>query len=94
MRPKASTLAKLTDYQMHGLTGLLCFTGALKGYVKAKLLAVFLAALDEHCEGEIPEHVWRIGRTRTDKDSLVSLGQRVVVATHELSEDASGTTRK
>ena len=73
MRPKESELAKLTDFQIRGLVGLLGFFGSLKGYIKSELPAVFLAALDDHCEGEMPDHVWRIGKTRTDKDSLVSL---------------------
>ena len=75
MRPKESTLEKLTDFQIRGLAGLLGFSGALKGHVKAELPAVFLAALDAHCEGEVPDHVWKIARTRTEKDSLVLLRQ-------------------
>ena len=71
MRPKENTLEKLTDYQIRGLASLLGFTRALKGYIKAELPAVFLAALDEHCEGEIPDHVWKIGRIGTKKDALV-----------------------
>ena len=90
MRPKESTLAKLTDYQIRGLAGLLGFTRALKGYVKAELLAVFLATLDEHCEGEILDHMWKIGRTHTEKDSLASMRQRVAIATHELDEEQVG----
>ena len=90
MRPKESTLAKLTDFQIRGLAGLLGFSGAIKGYVKAELPAAFLAALDAHCEGEMPEHVWRIGKTRTDKDSLASLRQRVAIAARERSEEMSG----
>ena len=70
------------------------FTGSLKGLVKAELPAAFLVALDEYCEGEIPEHVWRIGRTRTDKDSMATLRQRVAVAMKEQSAEASGKTRK
>ena len=83
MWPTESTLGKLTDYQIRGLAGLLGFTGSLKGLVKAELPTAFLAALDEYCEGEIPEHVWRIGRTRTDKDSMATLRQRVAVAMKE-----------
>ena len=94
MRPKESELVKLTDFQIRGLVGLLGFSGALKGYIKSELPAVFLAALDDHCEGEMPDHVWRIGKTRTDKDSLVSLRQRVAIATRESSDDPSGRTGK
>ena len=60
MRPKATTLEKLTDFQIRGLAGLLGFSGDLKGLVKSELPDAFLAALDEHCEGEMPDHVWRI----------------------------------
>ena len=94
MRPKESELAKLTDFQIRGLAGLLGFSGALKGYIKSELPAVFLTALDDHCEGEMPDHVWRIGKTRTDKDSLVSLRQRVAIAARESSDDPSGRTGK
>ena len=87
MRPKESTLAKLTDYQIRGLAGLLGFTGALKGLTKFELPAAFLAALDERCGGEIPDHIWKIGRTRTLKDSMTSLRQRVAEAARELGED-------
>ena len=84
MRPKESTLEKLTDFQIRGLARMLGFSSALKGYVKSELLAVFLATLDAHCEGEIPDHVGCIAKTRTDKDSLVSLRQCMAIATHEL----------
>ena len=87
MRPKESTLAKLTDYQIRGLAGLLGFMGALKGLTKFELPAAFLAALDEQCGGEIPDHVWKIGCTRTLKDSMTSLRQRIAEATRELGED-------
>ena len=73
MRPKESTLAKLTDFQICGLTGLLGFFGAIKGYVKEELPAAFLAALNAHCEGKMLEHMWCIGKMRTDKDSLALL---------------------
>ena len=65
-----------------------------KGLCEGRTAAIFLAALDEHCEGEIPEYVWRIRQTRIDKDSLASLRQHVAMTMHELSEGASGTTRK
>ena len=87
MRPTERSLAKLTDHQIRGLAGLLGFTGALTGLVKSELPAAFLAALDDHCDGEIPDHVWKIGRTRTMKDSLTSLRQHVAMAAHELSTE-------
>ena len=91
MRPKTETLAKLTDFQIRGLAGLLGFSGSLKGYVKSELPEVFLAALDEFCDGDMPEHVWRIGKTRTEKDSLASMKQRVAAAARELEAE---TTKK
>ena len=57
MRSKESTLAKLTDYEIRGRASPLGFIGALKSYMKVELLAIFLTVLDEHREGEIPDHV-------------------------------------
>ena len=91
MRPKKETLEKLTDFQIRGLAGLLGFSGSLKGFVKSELPDAFLAALDEYCEGDMPEHVWRIGKVRTDKDSLASMKQRVAAAARELEAE---TTKK
>ena len=54
MRPTEEQLAKLTDHQIRGLAGLLGFSGAIKGYVKAELPAAFLAALDKKSGGDIP----------------------------------------
>ena len=95
MRPKKETLEKLTDFQIRGLAGLLGFSGALKGFVKSELPDVFLAALDKFCEGEMPEYVWRIGKVRTEKDSLASMKQRVAAAARELeAESTKKSTRK
>ena len=73
MRPKESTLAKLTDYQIRGLAGLLGVTGALKGLAKFELPNAFLVALDDQCGGEIPDRIWKIGCTHTLKDSMTLL---------------------
>ena len=54
MRPTEDELAKLTDLQIRGLTGLLGFSGLIKGYVKAELPAAFLAALDKKGGGDYP----------------------------------------
>ena len=94
MRPTEPQLEKLTGFQIRGLASLLGFPRALKGHIKAELPTVVLVALDDHCEGEIPEHVWRIGRTQSDKDSLASMRQRVVVVASELSEEAMGTVKR
>ena len=47
MRPTEEQLAKLTDFQIRGLAGLLGFSGLIKGCVKSELPAAFLAALDK-----------------------------------------------
>ena len=54
MRPTEEQLAKLTDFQIRGLAGLLGFSGAIKGVVKSELPAAFLAALDKKVGGENP----------------------------------------
>ena len=84
---KENHLREADELQIRGLPGLLGFSGALKGYVKSELPEVFLAAVGEYCEGEMPDYVWWIGKTRADKDSLVSLRQRVAAAARELSEE-------
>ena len=94
MRPTEDQLAKLTDLAIRGLAGLLGFSGAIKGFVKAELPAAFLAALDKKCGGEIPPHVWRIGRARTTADSLESLKQRVAAAEREMDDVLTGRKRQ
>ena len=49
MRPTEDQLAKLSDWAIRRLAGLLGFSGAIKGYVKAELPTAFLAALDKKC---------------------------------------------
>ena len=93
MRPTEEQLAKLTDFQIRGLAGLLGFSGALKGVVKAELPAAFLAALDKKVGGDIPLHIWRIGRARTTSDSLETLKQRVAAAARETEDAAAGRPR-
>ena len=80
-------LERLTDYQIRGLAGLLGFTGALRGLVKAELPAAFLAALEKDHDGVIPAHIWKIGSTRTEKDSMMAMRQRVALATRERGEE-------
>ena len=87
MRPTESMLERLTDYQIRGLAGLLGFTGALRGLVKAELPAAFLAALEKDHDGVIPAHIWKIGSTRTDKDSMMAMRQRVALATRERGDE-------
>ncbi|MCV6575722.1 MAG: hypothetical protein OIF58_08310, partial [Cohaesibacter sp.] len=66
---------------------MLGFTGALRGLVKAELPAAFLAALEKDHDGVIPAHIWKIGSTRTDKDSMMAMRQRVALATRERGEE-------
>ena len=94
MRPTEDQLAKLSDWAIRGLAGLLGFSGAIKGCVKAELPAAFLAALDKKCGGEIPPHVWRIGSARTYGDSLESLKQRVAAAEREMDDAPTGRKRQ
>ena len=93
MRPTEEQLAQLTDHQIRGLAGLLGFSGLIKGAVKAKLPAAFLAALDKKCGGDIPTHIWRIGREQTPADSLESLRQRVAAAARDDEEASTGRKR-
>ena len=93
MRPTEEQLAQLTDHQIRGLAGLLGFSGLIKGMVKAELPAAFLAALDKKCGGDIPSHIWRIGRERTPADSLESLKQRVAAAARNVEEEPTGRRR-
>ena len=93
MRPTEEQLAQLTDHQIRGLAGLLGFSGLIKGYVKAELPAAFLAALDKKGGGDIPTHIWRIGRERTPADSLESLKQRVAAAARDVAEGSTGRRR-
>ena len=93
MRPTEEQLAQLTDHQIRGLAGLLGFSGLIKGMVKAELPAAFLAALDKKCGGDIPSHIWRIGRERTPADSLESLKQRVAAAARKVEEAPIGRGR-
>ena len=69
---------------------MLGFTGELKGYVKAELSAVFLAMLDEYCEGKILDHVWKIGHSQTDKESVASMQQKIAIAARELGREQEG----
>ena len=93
MRPTEEQLAKLTDFQIRELAGLLGFSGAIKGVVKAELPAAFLAALDKKVGGDIPLHIWHIGRARTTTDSLETLKQRVAAAARETKDAAAGRPR-
>ena len=93
MRPTEEQLAKLTDFQIRGLAGLLGFSGLIKGAVKAELPAAFLAALDKKGGGDIPTHIWHIGRERTTADSLESLKQRVAAAAREVEDASTGRKR-
>ena len=93
MRPTEEQLAQLTDHQIRGLAGLLGFSGLIKGAVKAKLPAAFLAALDKKCGGDVPTHIWRIRRERTPADSLESLRQRVAAAARDVEEASTGRKR-
>ena len=93
MRPTEEQLVQLTDHQIRGLAGLLGFSGLLKGCVKSELPAAFLAALDKKGGGDIPLHIWRIGRARTISDSLETLKQRVAAAAREAEATGSGRPR-
>lgn len=80
MRPTKVALIKLTDHQIRCLAGLLGFSKTLKQLTKVELLDAFLAALDAHCDGEVPDYVWKIGRARMVNDSLADLRARVAEA--------------
>ena len=96
MRPPKAAHIKLTDFQIHGLAGLLSFSKDLKYLTKAELPDAFLVALDAHCEGEMPDHVWKIGRTRTVNDSMAELRTRVaeVVESMEVDSTPSSSQKK
>ena len=89
MRPTKVALIKLTDHQIRGLAGLLGFSKDLKQLTKSELPDAFLAALDAHCDGEVPDYVWKIGRARTVNDSMADLRARVAAAAEELEGDSA-----
>ena len=56
---------------------------------KAKLPDAFLAAIDAHCDGEVLDYVWKIGRARTVNDSMANLTARVAAVAEELEGDSA-----
>ena len=80
MRPTKVALIKLTEQQIRSLAGFLGFLKDLKQLTKDDLPDAFLAALDAHCDGEVPDYVLNIGRATTVNDSMADLRARVATA--------------
>ena len=89
MRPIKVALIKLTDHQIRGLARLLGFSKDLKQFTKSEMTDAFLAALDAHFDGEVPDYVWKIGRARMVNDSMADLRAHVAVAAEELEGDSA-----